>query len=104
VDQVTDIHLHVAPAGSDGPIVFHFPDVNPFSGNVPLTPRLVADFAAGFLYVNIHSVDFEMGEIRGQLIASAPALGGAGDVPTLSEWMALLFALSLLGFGWWRLR
>lgn len=104
VDQVTDIHLHVAPAGSDGPIIFHFPNVNPFSGNVPLTPRLVADFAAGFLYVNIHSTDFEMGEIRGQLIASAPALAGAGDVPTLSEWMALLFALSLLGFGWWRLR
>lgn len=103
VANVTDIHLHAAPAGEDGPIVFHFEPFNPFSGNVPMTPRLVADFAAGFLYVNIHSVDFENGEIRGQLIA-APALAGAGDVPTLSEWMALLFALSLLGFGWWRLR
>lgn len=68
VDNLTDIHLHAAPAGFDGPPVFHFPLAPSFEGNVPLTPRLVADYAGGFLYMNVHSVDYDTGEIRGQLI------------------------------------
>jgi hypothetical protein len=87
----------------NGPIVFTFPSSDPFSGDVPLTPRLVADFAAGFLYVNIHSADYPGGEIRGQLIAGAPAVGGVA-IPTLSEWLAMLFAIALVGLGAWRLR
>lgn len=96
-------HLHVAPPGDEGPAIFDFPNTSPFSGSVPLTPRFVADFAAGFLYVNIHSLpDFEQGEIRGQLIASAGA--AAANIPTLWEWAAIFMALALLGIAVHRLR
>jgi hypothetical protein len=101
VVQPTMIHLHDAPPGREGPVVFGFPLVNPFSGNVPLTPRLVADFAAGFLYVNIHAEDSPEGEIRGQLIAGAVS---AVEIPTLGEWGMILFALALAAVGWLRLR
>ncbi|HYH08356.1 MAG TPA: CHRD domain-containing protein [Thermoanaerobaculia bacterium] len=90
----TTIHLHDAPPGIDGPAVFDYPLSNPFSGTTPLTPRLAADFAAGFLYVNIHSTNYEEGEIRGQLIA-APAAPAGAAIPTLSEWALLALALSL---------
>jgi hypothetical protein len=102
VDQVTDIHLHAAPPGSDGPVVFDFPNSSPFSGNVPLSPRYVADFAAGFLYVNIHSFDYETGEIRGNLSGlAAPA--HLGDVPTASEWALIALALALALVAWRRI-
>jgi len=103
VSQVTDRHLHDAPPGVDGPVIFNFPAGNPFSGNVPLTPRLVADFAAGFLYVNIHSMTFDQGEIRGQLFG-APASHNGEDIPTLWEWGAIMMALALLGIALHRLR
>lgn len=101
VPDPTSIHLHDAPPGADGPVVFDFPSARTFSGNVPLTPRLTADFAAGFLYVNIHSPAYEEGEIRGQLIAGSSHLAA---VPTLSEWMALLMALCLGLAAWMRMR
>jgi hypothetical protein len=99
----TSIHLHVAPPGVDGPVVFDFNLVNPFSGNVPLTPRLVADFAAGFLYVNIHSPNFPQGEIRGQLIAGA-APAELADIPTVQAWVLMLMAMMLGVVAWWRMR
>jgi hypothetical protein len=101
VAQPTMIHLHDAPPGREGPVVFDFPLLNPFSGNVPLTPRLVADFAAGFLYVNVHTEDSPQGEIRGQLIAGALSVV---EIPTLGEWGMILFALALVAAGWLRLR
>ena len=82
--------------------MFNFPLANPFSANVPMTPRLVADFEAGFLYVNIHSVNSPEGEIRGQLVAGADITGET--IPTVAQWLAVLFAIALLGLGWWRLR
>jgi CHRD domain/Prealbumin-like fold domain len=98
-------HLHAAPPGEDGPAIFDFANTSPFSGTVPLTPRLVADFAAGFLYVNIHSLpDFETGEIRGNLIGVAESSHSGEAIPTLWEWMALVMALTLLAAGLHRLR
>ena len=94
VMNVTDAHLHGAPPGFDGPVIFHLPTTSSFSQTLTMNPRLVADFAAGFLYVNIHSVDFPEGEIRGQLIAGAappPAV-----IPTVPEWMLLLVAAALV--------
>ena len=56
VPAPTAAHLHDAPAGTNGPIVFTFPSAaSPIATNVPMTPRFVADFAAGFLYVDVHA-------------------------------------------------
>jgi hypothetical protein len=95
-------HLHDGFPGVDGPIVFDFPNNNPFSGNAPLTPRLVADFAAGFLYTNVHSPNYTDGEIRGQLIAGA-VVNPAG-IPTLHGWLAMLLGAAFVSLALWRLR
>ena len=95
VPDANTIHLHTAPPGEDGPAIFDYPLGNPFSGTTPLTPRLVADFAAGFLYVNVHSPDYETGEIRGQLIAGAPAAVAGAGIPTVGEWGLMLLALGM---------
>jgi hypothetical protein len=92
----TAVHLHQGEPGEEGPVVFEFATGSPFAGNAPLTPRLVADFAAGFLYVDVHSVEAPDGEIRGQLIAGQ---GGALAIPTLGEWALLVLALALAGLG-----
>ncbi|HEX6087066.1 MAG TPA: CHRD domain-containing protein [Thermoanaerobaculia bacterium] len=104
VGGVTSTHLHVAPPGVDGPVIFNFPNTTPFSGDVPLTPRLVADFAAGFLYVNIHSTAFVDGEIRGQLIAGAVAPASHENIPTLGEWGLILLLMALAGVAVLRVR
>ena len=98
VPVVTDNHLHAGQPGQDGPAIFNFPNTSPFSGDVPHTPRLVADFAAGFLYVNIHSPNYDTGEIRGNLIGAEQSHLGEADIPTASEWglIALGIALALL--------
>jgi len=103
VPTPTSTHLHSAPPGVDGPVVFDFDNISPFAANVPLTPRLVADFAAGFLYVNIHSPNYEQGEIRGQLIAGAAASAEVA-IPTVSEWAMLLMMLALATLAAWRMR
>jgi hypothetical protein len=104
VPAPTAAHLHAAPPGVDGPVIFDFNHlVNPFAGNAPLTPRLIADFAAGFLYVNIHSVNYETGDIRGQLIAGAAAPpASVGDIPTAGTWTLIMMAVMLVAIGWWR--
>jgi len=95
-------HLHDGPPGGVGPVIFNFPNTSPFSGDAPLTPRLVADFAAGFLYVNVHSANYDEGEIRGQL--SGPASAAPVAVPTLAVRMMLMMALALAAVAWWRMR
>jgi len=97
----TAIHIHDAPIGVAGPTVMDFPATNPFSGSAPMTPRLVADFEAGFLYMNIHSPAYPDGEIRGQLL---PGLALLANVPAFSEWMLLTVGAMLLLLGLWRLR
>lgn len=102
VSGATSAGLFDAPPGVEGPLVFPFALSNPFSANIPTTPRLVADFAAGFLYIDIASTDVPTGEIRGQLIAAA--VTGDETVPTLAQWLAVMLAIVLVGVGWWRLR
>ena len=84
-------------------MIFDFPAASSFSATVPLTPREVADFAAGFLYVNIHSTNYPEGAIRGQFIAG-PAAAVAAAIPTVREWGALLMAAMLAALAWWRTR
>ena len=97
-------HLHQGPAGFNGPLVFSFASpADGFSGDVPMTPRLLADFAAGFLYVEVHAGEVEGGgggAIRGQLAAEQAA---AAIIPTASEWALLLLALALAALAWRRL-
>jgi uncharacterized protein (TIGR03118 family) len=64
----TDAHLHgPAAANENGAIIFALPggQVRDF-GNQLSTQRLL-DLSRGLLYVDVHSVNFPDGEIRGQL-------------------------------------
>src|SRR5436190_6941622 len=77
-------HVHDAPVLQDGPAVFTFPTAtSPLSANVPMTPQLVADFAATFLYLDIHGptgTESSPGEeIRGQ-IGTPPAGATTGTI------------------------
>jgi hypothetical protein len=68
VANVTAAHIHNAPAGVNGSIVFPFATAaSPFSGVWALSPADVAELEAGNLYVNVHSNTFPGGEIRGQI-------------------------------------
>jgi hypothetical protein len=98
----TSIHLHDAPPGIDGPVIFDLPTASSFSASAPLTPRLVADFAAGFLYVNVHSPDFPEGEIRGQLLG--PAAAPITTVPMLGTWALMMMALMIAAAALMRMR
>jgi hypothetical protein len=62
----TAAHIHQAPRGANGPVAFTFPSAaSPLNDNMPMTPRLVADFAATFLHLDIHTAGTE--QIRGQI-------------------------------------
>lgn len=65
-------HIHNAPAGENGPILFNL-DVTSsdqrngnFSGKANLNKEQQQAFKDGNLYVNIHTVNYMGGEIRGQ--------------------------------------
>lgn len=94
-DNVVGIHIHRAPFGVNGPIVFGIlgptADVDDLvvdaaagtvSGvwdNPPDTPNLaleIANLRAGGLYFNVHTNAFPGGEIRGQILAVAVSQPG----------------------------
>lgn len=69
VANVTAAHIHIGDPGSNGGIVFNLGSpVSPIIAQWNPTPAQVADLTAGRLYVNVHSVAFASGEIRGQII------------------------------------
>ncbi|MAY74650.1 MAG: hypothetical protein CMJ31_08080 [Phycisphaerae bacterium] len=101
-DNITALHIHRAPAGSNGGVVFGFISPNhdlngdlvidPVAGtlfsawdltegnNTTLAAELPNLFADG-LYFNVHTVAFGGGEIRGQIVpapATGAILAGAG--------------------------
>ena len=70
VDDVILAHIHVGAAGTNGPVVvdFVFP-TNGFEGCVTADRNLMRAIRrnpAGY-YVNVHSVEFPGGAVRGQL-------------------------------------
>jgi hypothetical protein len=66
-------HVHAAPFGDDGSVVYTFASpASPFAAGVPLGMVDIASFAAGFLYVDVHSALFPDGEIRGQIDDDVP--------------------------------
>ncbi|WP_425420358.1 CHRD domain-containing protein [Phaeodactylibacter xiamenensis] len=102
-EVATDIaggaHIHTGLAGENGPVTFALTSdlennmtegtFEAASNRFALTPDdLTAIYDRGF-YVNIHSVDQQAGEIRGQLLPEAPVyftavLGGGFEAPPVT--------------------
>jgi hypothetical protein len=75
--SVTAAHIHVAPAGMNGPVVFalyngtgSFDADNPVGGAVSLSAENLVDLLTDYYYVNVHTTDNPPGEIRGQISSS----------------------------------
>jgi hypothetical protein len=113
-DDVTRTHIHAAPAGSNGGIVFGQVDGNPTfqndmddlivdavngritgiwdgdEGNGTTLADQLDNLLAGNLYFNVHTADHAGGEVRGQILL----------VPEPSA--VMLGSLAILGLLWWR--
>jgi hypothetical protein len=67
----TMAHIHIAPAGVNGPVIIPLTKTAEGTWSVPpgakLTPEQLTAFKAGGLYVNVHSAANKGGEIRAQL-------------------------------------
>jgi hypothetical protein len=67
----TAAHIHEAPAGKNGPVIITFKKTSDNVWEIPsgasLTDAQYANYKAGDLYLNVHSVANRDGEIRGQL-------------------------------------
>jgi len=66
----TDAHIHVAPPGASGPVVFPLartPDASVWTTRAALTDAQLSALKAGNYYFNVHSAAFPNGEIRGQI-------------------------------------
>ncbi len=87
ISNVVQAHIHLAPAGTNGSVVAFLFGFEPPGGRVngvlaegtiteadligPLAGQsiadLVAEMSAGDTYVNVHTIDFPPGEVRGQI-------------------------------------
>ena len=71
VAPLTAAHIHVAPAGSPGPVVIPMPPSSPTGGSGCVTAdrdlivAILRDPSA--YYFNVHNADFQPGALRGQL-------------------------------------
>ena len=67
----TMAHIHLAPAGQNGPVIVPLTKNGDNGYTVPagakLTPAQLESYKMGSLYVNVHSVANKGGEIRAQL-------------------------------------
>jgi hypothetical protein len=93
IENVTQAHLHRAPAGANGPIVLWLYPAGPPAALIPGRSQgvlaegevtadllvgqlageplgtLIAEIMAGNIYVNVHTSQFPPGEVRGQVEA-----------------------------------
>jgi hypothetical protein len=76
-------HIHNAPAGSTGPIVFNFASgAWNLTGSATWTGLSQAHIDALFaseLYINFHTTAFPGGEVRGQIVPTPGVLALAGS-------------------------
>ncbi len=81
-----EAHIHVAPRGVAGPVVFPLTETSQGSGvwttSVTLTPEQLSQLQAGNYYFNVHTAAFPEGEIRGQITASLPQSGTSVSTST----------------------
>ncbi len=89
VASPTVAHIHgPAGEGTNAPPVITFASaVSPIRGDAVLSPAEARDLEDGRYYINVHSVLFPAGEIRGQLLARAAfggRLDGAQEVPPVA--------------------
>ncbi len=94
VDDATAAHVHVAYAGSNGPVIVPLAkdaaDATHWSASgIQLTADQLASLARGKLYVNVHTPANPGGEIRGQLIPPGvrlvqTAMAGENEVPPVT--------------------
>lgn len=64
-------HIHKAePAWETGPVVIPFANVStsPITGSATLTQEQENLLSFGNFYINLHTVEYPMGEIRGQVL------------------------------------
>jgi uncharacterized repeat protein (TIGR01451 family) len=70
----TNAHIHSpAPVGVTAPVLFGLPGGQVSDFRISLTPAEVQDLKNGLWYINVHSANFQNGEIRGQFQTSATA-------------------------------
>lgn len=75
---VTLAHIHAAPVGVNGPVIFDLLGNKTLAAGTPLTGALQLNAFAfdtlnsGGYYVNVHSQTFKSGEVRGQLSPDVP--------------------------------
>jgi hypothetical protein len=87
ITDATAQHIHGAPAGRNGPVLFPFPGGSDISGAVMMTPAQVTELQAGRTYANVHSPASPGGAIRGQILHLGESLylarlSGAEEVPS----------------------
>ncbi len=105
-------HIHLGYAGQNGGIAF---PLNPTldgdnrggifeasNNTLTLNAEQVSALRARQMYVNIHSIDNPMGELRGQLLSDADAhygvnLFGSNEVPSIITGAAGALALEVIG-------
>lgn len=75
VVSATASHIHLAPVGKNGPIIFGLfsasqgvlDAAHPLGGCLQLSGKNLVDLLTGYYYVNVHTTANPGGEIRGQL-------------------------------------
>lgn len=66
-------HIHRAPRGVNGPVLFPFAAAaSPINDTITITEADLADLLVGNFYVNVHSPGNPNGEIRGQVTVVPP--------------------------------
>jgi len=88
----TAAHIHVAPAGVNGGVLYPLPNGSPSGISLMITDEDVANLTGGNWYVNVHTTLYPGGEIRGQFV----------PVPEPSTYA--MGAAALLGALIWRRR